>query len=296
MILIVGGAKDLQLHALCKQLDLKKLDYNFIAQDRTPRNTIHWSLQNNEIYLNGNFIQPKALFVRYNTDLKLEKLSNENEKTQQSASWYAFMIGYAASHPNLRVLNRRSLWTAVPKLYQLIAARDYGLKTPNTIVSNDANQLQKLDLKNWIAKPVGGGIYTSSLDDALSQSLKKNEDLPCPATIQNKLAYPEIRVFLIGKKAICFKIMSDNLDHRTARGNTIQKIDFDPIIIDKLKLLSDHFGLDYSATDLKLDPETGDWVYLETNSMPMFAGFDIHANSEIANSIIDWLTTDQIPH
>ncbi len=43
--------------------------------------------------------------------------------------------------------------------------------------------------------------------------------------------------------------------------------------------------MDYGAADFKTDPETGELVFLELNSSPMFARFDLEINGQLSRAV-----------
>jgi len=49
-------------------------------------------------------------------------------------------------------------------------------------------------------------------------------------------------------------------------------------------------GLDFGAADFKTDPETGQLVFLELNTSPMFARFDQVSGGKVCTAIIHELT------
>ena len=54
--------------------------------------------------------------------------------------------------------------------------------------------------------------------------------------------------------------------------------------------LAERLGQTFGAADFKTCPDTGRLLFLEFNSMPMFAAFDRAAGGVLSGMIIDWLT------
>ncbi|MEM6603833.1 MAG: hypothetical protein AAF621_07260 [Pseudomonadota bacterium] len=59
-------------------------------------------------------------------------------------------------------------------------------------------------------------------------------------------------------------------------------------ICKKLKALTDHLGLDYAAADFMTNTN-GELTFLEVNSFPMFARFDMESDFAISKSIVEFL-------
>ena len=60
-------------------------------------------------------------------------------------------------------------------------------------------------------------------------------------------------------------------------------------IANRLVRLCDRIGLDFAAADFMRDPTSGELVFLEVNSQPMFAAFDLVAGGRLCDAILDGL-------
>jgi len=107
---------------------------------------------------------------------------------------------------------------------------------------------------------------------------------------QEKLVPPELRVFRVGEKFFAFQIEADALDYRTVGGDAkVTEVEPPAHLLDGLRKLTDRFGLTYTAADFKAREETGELVFLETNSNPMFAAFDVASEGRLVDAMLDWL-------
>ena len=110
-----------------------------------------------------------------------------------------------------------------------------------------------------------------------------------PVTIQEELAFPEVRIFRAGDQLISFKVTSDSLDYRESNNTKLELVDTP----EKLKIpflkLTDSMGLEFAAADFKTHPQTGELHLLEVNSGPMFTGFDRISDGRLTQMMIDWL-------
>ena len=186
------------------------------------------------------------------------------------------MESRAAAHPSVGLLNRGNESLEVSKPRALILARASGLRIPDTIITNDFARVTDGDRR--IAKPVGGGAYTTLFTDVAADGR--------PVFAQEKLAYPELRLFRVGGHLFAFRVTSDTLDCRVDPGITLTEVTPPRTLAAPMFALADRLGLDYAAADFKSDPMTGEFVFLEINSMPMFTGYDVTARGRVSDAMV----------
>ena len=61
-----------------------------------------------------------------------------------------------------------------------------------------------------------------------------------------------------------------------------------------LRKLMSWLGTDFGAADFKTDPDTGQLLFLELNSSPMFARFDQVSGGQLCAAIIHELTAKEV--
>ena len=116
--------------------------------------------------------------------------------------------------------------------------------------------------------------------------------MPMPAIVQQMLAYPEYRTFVIGRELHVFQVTSRFIDYRPAGDNAMEYIGSNFPCADTvaaLMRLLDRFDCDFCACDFKSHPETGKPVFLELNNGPMYAAFDACAEGQLCGAMLDWL-------
>jgi hypothetical protein len=112
-----------------------------------------------------------------------------------------------------------------------------------------------------------------------------------PVLFQERVAGPDVRVHVVGDRCFGELIDSPVLDYRTVRGvNDYRTLVVPPEIADGCARLTEHCGVPLLGVDFKIDRATGDWYFLEANSMPCFEGYDTRAEGAISRAIVDWLT------
>ncbi|WP_243657448.1 hypothetical protein [Parafrankia sp. BMG5.11] len=89
-------------------------------------------------------------------------------------------------------------------------------------------------------------------------------------------------------------IDSPVLDYRTVRGvNSYSSLTPAREVADGCARLTEFCGVPFLGVDFKIDHATGEWFFLETNSMPCFEGYDERADGAISRAIVDWLSTPE---
>lgn len=288
---ICGGADDFNLArlALVAEQNGKTVRRLFHASDCEP--AFSWDLQTGAATLDGEGLSTRGLFLRYDVFTPVDPSVGGLDR---ALGWYNALLGWGLCTRGIRLFNRQLHANASLKPFGLLAARRAGLRIPESIVSNELQAIDQFPFPA-IAKPVAGGSYTKTIDKALAMAQSDSGRTPMPAIVQRKLAYPEYRVFVIGRALHVFEMYSRFIDYRPAGENRMSYLGSEwpfPAAIEALLRLLDVLDCDYCACDFKTDPETGEPVFLELNSGPMFAAFDINSDGALCRSMADWLCKD----
>jgi glutathione synthase/RimK-type ligase-like ATP-grasp enzyme len=106
-----------------------------------------------------------------------------------------------------------------------------------------------------------------------------------PWIVQEKLAYPEMRIFRVGRHYFAFSITSPDIDYRNSDDFTLVEVEPPQEQVEALQRLTDLLGLDYAAADFKTHPQTGRLMFLEVNTMPMFTAYDDAAQGRLSDAL-----------
>jgi hypothetical protein len=180
------------------------------------------------------------------------------------------------------------------KLADLQVAKTCGLAIPKTLISNHADRINRFAQVHdcAIAKPVNGGGYCKPLADALDPSLLRDGVMPIPAFLQERLSYPEYRVYRVGRRFMAFAVQSDALDYRISPGSTMRRVETgcEPLAeeMPRLEAMADALGLDFCAFDMKTRAD-GKLCFLEVNTGPMFAAHDRACDGRLTEMIVEEL-------
>ncbi len=295
-ILIVGGTKDPSIGVLAtaaRRLDRAAVLLTF-GDGTEP--AITWSLADGAVALDGDPLVPRGAFLRQ--DVFSYKDSFAADRLDKSMAWHAAVTGACFSNADIRVLNRDMDWRTASKPIMLELARQQGLKVPETIVSNHQDEIVALHQQYpRIVKPVAGGAYCVELSDILDDPPWCSGVAPVPAIVQERLDYPEYRVYIVGDRLISFEVISEVIDYRTDRKSRITPLppDFLPLSIQSgLLALAREVGIDFGAADFKTRTATDEICFLELNNQPMFAAHDRACNGALAEAIVEALAPPRI--
>lgn len=280
MLLICGGQFDTNVQVLLNRLRQRNVPFCdlLVGPGHPPRLQI--DLQSNVCTLNGNAIAPTGCFFRH--DVFLYECSDTAAARASAMNWYHAIQGWVASQPSIRSFNQFSHLRENNKIQNLLLARDCGLSTPDTIVTN---HLAGFDgSQEFIRKPVAGGEYTRLLGD-----MEHGPSLPYPHFVQPRLQRPEMRFYRIGARIIAFRLNSPAIDYRSTRDVEITAADVPASIGGNLLRLCDRLALDFAAADF-MEDQNGGLQFLEINSQPMFTAFDRAVDGRICDAIIDELS------
>lgn len=280
MLLLCGGTNDPNIQRLADQCVKRVIPSFILSVDRDPPRSIHWDpSQCDFLEIDGHNIKPSAIFLRWNAfDAQG---TQDNLDYTQANEWFDLIKGWALAHPHIRMLNRSHNEALINKPAMLALAKQCGLNIPTTRITNNIENIH--DTENWIQKPVTGGSCTKTLEpDASIQ--------PYPHIIQEKLNYPELRLFRIGKEWFAFRVNSPDLDYRISKDVTIEPVQPPDDIVPGMEKLIANLKMDYAAADFKTCPKTGKFKFLEINSMPMFPGYDDMCGRALSDALITFFS------
>jgi hypothetical protein len=179
----------------------------------------------------------------------------------------------------------------VYKTYQLQLMHRRGIRIPQTLVTNDAEQLrafyERLNAK-VIYKPVRGGAHTAKLEDQDFTPERLGELAQSPVQFQEMVEGVDIRVYLIGNELFAAEIRSKTLDFRDDPGAAIVPVELPDRVAADCITLARTLGLAMSGIDVRRTPE-GEYVFLEGNPAPMFIHFEKQTGYPISDRLVDML-------
>lgn len=284
MLVCVGGALDPNINGLHAQAVSGGLPHLALLMEASVPLRVMWDLVADRLTVEGQEIKPTAMFLRQDVFAALDQ---PNPHIQYQAQvWYETFLSWALVHEEVRLFNRH--YRGTHKATVLRWAQALGLDIPYTLVTNLGYLLKTLAPEAFISKPLLGGQHTTFLGEALAQM--PEEIAPYPSFIQPTLMQPELRIFVIAETALGFWMKTTALDYRVKQDVTLEQVEPPAELVEKMKQLMQKMGLTFAASDFKTDPETGKLLFLEINSNPMFAHFDLVSDYAISKALLQYLT------
>ncbi len=218
------------------------------------------------------------------------------------------MLGVMETSEVFKLDDYRNVRRTSDKHLQLKLAQAIGMRIPNTLVTNDATELEAF----YEAHPQGiitkmqssFAIYQDGVESVVftnrveAAHLEEKESLQIsPMKFQESIEKQlELRVTIVGDQLFTYAIDSQQLkgahtDWRREGANFIDqwKPYSLPVTVESQMLqLMDELGLNYGAADLILTPED-EYVFLEVNPVGEFFWLDKLSGGQIASAIADLL-------
>jgi hypothetical protein len=289
-ILIGGGEIDHSILSLLRRARERELPVIELLVGATGNPAITWDVEADTLVLNGEEIRPAAGFLRY--DVFSAMADPRPSVSFRASAWHTTVHGWMLAHDDVRMLNRGYAGQS-NKPFMLRLAAACGLAIPRTLISNDMQMLDGLQgADEMIAKPVPGGGYTKLLADVLADTPRKEGRSAAPAFVQRRMVTPEVRIYGVGGRFIPFNVISDQLDYREDKDSRVEALPLesvDPGTVAALARLMERLQMEYGAADFRTHPDTGELVFLEINSGPMFMGFDAVSGNAVSDAILDYL-------
>jgi len=191
----------------------------------------------------------------------------------------------------------KSFWVNLPlsaikaenKLFQLRLAKEIGLNVPETLVSNNANEIRRFVSKHSpvIVKTFDSHTWSTEKNQAifgtsvsiLTDTIEFSDEalMICPAIYQRLVEKVcDIRVTIIGNKLFPAKLVSSKggalLDWRPSTFTSdlvYQATELPAALEQKLLLLQERLGLVFGCVDLAVDRE-GNYSFFEVNQGGQF--------------------------
>ena len=220
----------------------------------------------------------------------------------------ATLMGLLASLGAFRMDAEPLIRRAENKQLQIQVAREVGLETPRTLITNDPEAVRdfaRTCARGMITKMLSSfAIYEDEAEKVVFTNVVKAEDLNdldglrlCPMTFQEELPkHLELRVTIVGERVLA-AANDSQASARAAhdwRRDGVRLVDawqpyaLPPEVEEKLIRLMDYFKLNYGAADLNVTPE-GRHVFLEVNPSGEFFWLERRPGLPISEAIADVL-------
>jgi hypothetical protein len=287
LLLVAGGQLDPNVGILLRRTLARGVPFRAILVGPELVPTVRMRLDDAAFTLDGERIRPTTCFIRH--DVFLADGTKDPTASTAALNWYHAIKGWVLAHPRVRLFNRAAS-ADTSKLENLALARRAGLRIPDTWIGNELRCDEVRDLGPAIIKPPAGGELTELLSERKRRTLDGAGVGRYPRMVQRRLLRPELRVFRVGARLLGFSLESPDVDYRSKQRVRLRPAKVPSDVAAGLVRLCNRIGLDFAAADFMRAPGNGRLVFLEVNSQPMFAAFDLAAGGKLCDAILDHLT------
>lgn len=185
------------------------------------------------------------------------------------------------------------------KLVQLRAAQQAGLRVPDTLVSQNPEQIRAFCERHHnqvIIKPVRGTRLAPVYTRMISDEVLASDDAMrlCPAIYQECIpGTRHLRVLRFGDQTHAAMLESEDLDWRGNLDIPFSVVDLDPSVTERLHKVLRLLGLQMGAFDLKLTDD-GEPVWIEVNPQGQFLFVEGITGLDLARPFAAWLRAEAL--
>lgn len=214
----------------------------------------------------------------------------------QSAAFYDTFFEWCQIADSNVVTRPTSAASNSSKPYQAQLIQAQGLSVPDTIVSNDADQILAF---RTLHRRI---VYKSMSATRSIVRLVDNEDLRrldrvswCPTQFQQYVEGLNVRVHVVGDKSFATAIHTDAVDYRYPSSSdrlSLTEVRLPHELEMKCLQLASALNLPFAGIDLKVTP-AGRAYCFEVNPSPAFTYYERQTGQPIAHTLIEYLTGDR---
>ena len=304
MILLCGIPSETPLAMVADELDRLGADFVWFNQRRFAEYDLEYEIRDGgvdgsmrlgpDLYPLGSIT---AVYARLMDDRLLPELEDEPDATpnrmacrrlhESLARWLEIAPG--------RVVNRYGpMGSNGSKPYQAQLITRFGFRTPETLVTNDPDEVIRFRSRHGrvVYKSISGlrSIVTELTADDVSrlESIRN-----CPTQFQALVAGDDVRLHVVGETVFATAVESDGIDYRYSGQTTgeearLRPVEAPPEIAGRAVALSNALGLPVSGLDLMVDSD-GNVYCLEVNPSPAFSYYEHNTGQPIAREIARYL-------
>lgn len=309
---ILGSADDAQCGAVRRALEERGAEVLLLESQALNRGS-DATLDHGRFWLGGEAVdRVGAWYLRY----VMSPLPPSFERDEQHylfADWFqsymerrerlGFVLSWLQAEalrgvPVVNALEHGGVMTLKP--FQLWRAGQLGLRTPETLISNNPERVRRF------VERVGEVVYKPSMGGGLCRPLAGGDlaqlDLitSAPVTFQERVRGLAVRATVVGDEVVsCVGIPSSALDYRddpAYRAGDLEYtgVDLPDVVAERCRRLMRDSGLMMSGVDFIRD-DSGRFFFLEANSSPVFLDIERKTGAPISARLADlllWLANE----
>lgn len=197
-----------------------------------------------------------------------------------------------------RIIGRSLDLSNLSKIFHSIQltsiARLNGIRTPRTIVTNSPESAAQFIAENKQGVICKGASAFKSTARLLEESdfLRLKLIERCPTLFQQYIFGPDVRVHTVGGKSFAEAIFSSDVDYRFSKNKSHAVVEVPRYVDNFCAQIGAELDCAFLGIDFKVAQNTGEWYFLEANSMPAYQGYDRRAEGAISKALANYLGAD----
>lgn len=296
MILVFGRPDDPPIGLLLDALQQRNTSYAFIDDRHLAHSRMSLAfndgLVDGRLTAAGEDIELRAIKSVYARLLNVV-IPPDPEQASHAQTFHALFTQWLDLTPALVVSRPWAMASNASKPYQaqLIAAA--GLEVPETLVTNDPEEVQEFRDRHGhiVFKSISG---VRSVVEELGNRHQERLDFVrnLPTQFQVAIRGTDVRVHVVGERTFATEIISDVADYRYAARSgaeaILKGIELEIDIRDACIRLAASLDLPLCGIDLRRTPD-GRWVCFEANPMPAYSYYEEHTGADISGALASLL-------
>ncbi len=190
-----------------------------------------------------------------------------------------------------RVVNRTSAMASNgSKPYQAQLIVRHGLRTPDTLVTNDPEQAREFySSRDRVVYKSASGVRSIVQTMSPADADRLEMVRACPVQFQGWVPGTDVRVHVVGDAVFATAVTTTATDYRYAARQVdeaahLEAYDLDGDLADRCVALAADLGLEFAGIDLKLTPD-GEVYCFEVNPSPAYTYFEGQTKQPIAAAL-----------
>lgn len=312
MILVLTNSLDATATYLVPILENAGIDVmRFDTDDLVPKLKGTYRSSAASLCWNNRQISPddiEHVWYRRPDRLTSQFFGDSPEGNYARLEWTEFVECFLAHIPSSKWINHPARNVAASrKLHQLTIASKLGFITPDTLVTQDPQDLRDFFYQHGgqiIAKPMSTGyverpgeesdtlIYTNRVHESQLDDLADLAN--CPTFFQQFIQKKsDVRITVVDREINAVEMLATDESGKQRcdiRRNNMVDVSYRPIALPpqvekNIHQLMSHFQLRFGAIDMAITPN-GNWVFFEINPNGQWAWLDLSAETAIAESFV----------
>ncbi|MCS3737445.1 ATP-grasp domain-containing protein [Mucilaginibacter dorajii] len=299
MIILMGIPSETPLRLLAEACNAKRIPYELFNQRQQESWTVTYDfrLPGDGMLSNGT----RQLKLNDCTGLYLRTMDHtqvpEYAQTKKQVGingMYEKLFQLIDSESDCKITNPPSVQMSNnSKPYQSQIIKQYGLDIPDMCITSNEDEAREFmaKYKAAIYKSISGTrSIVKQVDEAALQNLHKIKY--CPVQFQECVTGFNVRVHVVGQRAIATKICSNAIDYRYARAEgkqtTLEAYDLPAHLAEKCIALAHGLHLPFAGIDLMITND-GRTICFEVNPSPGYSYYELNTGQLISHALADYL-------